>query len=233
MTQLIETMESWGTPLTSEQVERFACYATELERWNERLNLTGIRGREAIEVRLFLDALWCTRSWGVAPTSLVDVGSGAGFPGLPLKIFRPSLQLTLIESIGKKAAFLRHIANELGLAGVTVLTTRAELVGHAAAHREHYDVATARAVAELRVLAEYCLPLVRLHGRFLAPKGAAVAQEVEAAHQALHRLGGRLLTLESVTLPALPASTLVVIEKVTPTPPLYPREVGVPARKPL
>jgi 16S rRNA (guanine527-N7)-methyltransferase len=164
---------------------------------------------------------------------LIDIGAGAGFPGLPLKILRPELRLTLVESIAKKAAFLRHIAETLGLADVEVVVARAEVVGRDPAHRERYAVAAARAVAELRVLAEYCLPLCRVGGRFLAPKGSSAGDEVQAALPAIERLGGRLAAVEPVDLPGLEPRTLVVVEKIGPTPPQYPRAPGVPAKRPL
>ena len=169
----------------------------------------------------------------MAPQSLVDVGAGAGFPGLPLKILRPELQLTLVESIAKKAAFLRHIVDTLALSNVEIVVARAEMAGRDPAQRERYDVAVARAVAELRVLAEYCLPLCRIGGRFLAPKGARIENELQAALPAIAQLGGRLVAIEPVELSELEPRTLVIIEKITSTPPQYPRAPGVPAKRPL
>ena len=145
----------------------------------------------------------------------MDIGAGAGFPGLPLKILRPELQLTLVESIAKKAAFLRHMVDTLGLTNVEIVIARAEAAGRDPAQRERYDVAVARAVAELRVLAEYCLPLCRIGGRFLAPKGARIEDELQAALPAIAQLGGRLVAIEPVELPELEPRTLVIIEKIT------------------
>lgn len=233
MEQLAATCAAWGIPLTPSQLDQFATYAAELRRWNERVNLTAITDMEGIVTRHFLDSLRCALSWGSAPASLADIGAGAGFPGLPLKILRPTLRLTLAESIAKKAAFLEHMVRELGLADVQVLAVRAEALGRDAAHRARYDVAVARAVAELRVLAEYCLPLCRVGGRCLAPKGAQIADELAAAERAITRLGGRCLGVEPVELPGVEPRTLVVIEKVAATPPQYPRAPGVPARRPI
>ncbi len=230
---LAETTAAWGIPLDAAQLARFAAYAAELNAWNARLNLTAISGERDVAVRHFLDSLRCALSWGEAPTSLIDIGSGAGFPGVPLKVLRPELELTLVESVEKKAAFLRHLAGVLGLEGVQVLTARAEAVGRDPAHRERYDVAVGRAVADLRVLAEYCLPLCRIGGRFLAPKGAGGAAEVARAHRAITVLGGRLLAVEPVALPGVEPRTLVVVEKVAATDARYPRAVGVPAKRPL
>jgi 16S rRNA (guanine527-N7)-methyltransferase len=230
---LAQTAAAWGVPLTDDQIAQFAAYVAELRRWNAHTNLTRISEPEAIVVRHFLDALSCAQHWGAAPRSLADLGSGAGFPGLPLKLLRPALRLTLVESVGKKAAFLRHIVAHLGLTDVQVLQARAEAVGHEPAHRAAYDVVTARAVAELRVLAEYGLPLLREGGRLLAPKGADIDAELAAAAPALQTLGGQVLAVEPVALPGHAPHSLVVIGKRGPTPAAYPRAVGVPARRPL
>src|SRR3954452_13552927 len=215
---LATTAAAWGHPLSPAQLDQFAVYAAELRRWNERVNLTAITDETGIVTRHFLDSLRCAQSWGSAPQNLVDIGAGAGFPGLPLKILRPELQLTLVESIAKKAAFLRHMAEMLGLTNVEIVVARAEAAGRDPAQREHYDVAVARAVAELRVLAEYCLPLCRVGGRFLAPKGARIEQEVQAALPAIGQLGGRLAAIEPAELPEVEPRTLVIIEKRAPTP---------------
>ncbi len=232
-TLLAETAAAWGLPLTETQLKQFAAYTSTLQIWNVRVNLTAITDPEGVVVRHFLDSLRCASAWGATPASLIDIGSGAGFPGIPLKILHPSLRLTLVESVGKKAAFLGHIVERLALDDVTVLDSRAEVVGHDPQHREQYDVATARAVAGLRVLAEYGLPLVRLGGRLLAPKGADVAAELTAARRAIKILGGEVPAVEPVTLPGVDPRTLVVIGKTRATPLEYPRAVGVPARRPL
>jgi 16S rRNA (guanine527-N7)-methyltransferase len=233
MELLTATAAAWGLPLSAAQIDQFDIYAAELRRWNEQVNLTAIDDHIGIVTRHFLDSLRCALSWGSAPESLADVGAGAGFPGLPLKILRPELQLTLVESIAKKAAFLQHMANTLGLTNVEIVVARAEAVGRDPAHRERYAVVTARAVAELRVLAEYCLPLCRIGGRFLAPKGARIEDETRLALPTIALLGGRLLTVETVELPGLELRTLVVAEKIHPTPPQYPRAPGIPAKRPL
>ena len=230
---LASTSAAWGLPLALAQIEQFASYLDELRAWNERINLTAITNPDEIVTRHFLDSLRCALSWGQAPTSLIDIGAGAGLPGLPLKILRPALELTLVESIAKKAAFLRHIVDVLALSHVTVLVDRAETVGQHPAQRERYDVVVARAVAELRVLAEYCLPLCRIGGRFLAPKGAHVDAELAAAERAIATLGGRVAAVEPVELPGVEPRSLIVIEKNANTPPQYPRAPGVPAKRPL
>jgi 16S rRNA (guanine527-N7)-methyltransferase len=233
MDLLATTAAAWGLALNQRQLDQFATYAAELRRWNERVNLTAISDEREIVIRHFLDSLRCALSWGAAPTSLVDVGAGAGFPGLPLKILRPELYLTLIESVEKKAVFLRHVVAELSLGDVGVVVGRAETAGRDAEHREQYDVVIARAVAELRVLAEYCLPLCRIDGRFLAPKGAQIADELADARRAIEQLGGRIVAVEDVDLPEVERRALIVIGKIAPTPPEYPRGVGLPAKRPL
>jgi len=237
MAQSIDILTSisgaWGLPLSQAQTEQFAIYLEELRAWNKRINLTAITNTDEIVVRHFLDSLRCALSWGEAPTSLIDIGTGAGFPGLPLKILRPTLQLTLVESITKKEAFLRHIVNLLHLGDVAVLAERAEVVGQNPAQRERYDVAVARAVADLRVLAEYCLPLCRIGGRFLAPKGAQIDAELTAAKPAIATFGGRVVAAEPVELPGVELRSLIVIDKISNTPPQYPRAPGVPAKRPL
>lgn len=184
-------------------------------------------------MRHFLDSLRCALSWGAHPQRLIDIGTGAGFPGLPLKILHPDIQLTLVESTAKKAVFLRHIVGLLELNEVEIIAARAETIGQDQQHREQYDVVVARAVAELGILAEYCLPLCRIGGRFLAPKGAIIRDEAQAARQAITRLGGRLVGIEPVELPGLAARSLVVVEKIAPTPPAYPRAAGMPAKHPI
>ncbi|NJO08212.1 MAG: 16S rRNA (guanine(527)-N(7))-methyltransferase RsmG [Chloroflexaceae bacterium] len=233
-TLLIDTASAWNIQLTSTHVEQLRTYQDELQRWNAHTNLTAITSSEDIIRRHFLDSLRCATSWGASlPHTLVDVGSGAGFPGIPLKIAFPALHITLIESVAKKVAFLTHIAETLKLNDVTILHARAETVGHQPPHREAYDVAIARAVASLPVLAEYCLPLLRIGGRMLAPKGASITDEVAAANTALARLGGQIIAIEPVTIPQLEPRTLVVIEKTVATPGVYPRRPGTAVRKPL
>ncbi|MGQ9829922.1 MAG: 16S rRNA (guanine(527)-N(7))-methyltransferase RsmG [Roseiflexus sp.] len=233
MNFLLNTAREWGLRLNQQQIEQFARYSAELRAWNTRVNLTAITDEEGIVVRHFLDSLRCALSWGDAPSSLIDIGSGAGFPGLPLKILRPEMRVALVESIGKKATFLRHVVDVLNLRDVTVLNARAETVGRDPHHREQYDVVTARAVAELATLVEYCLPLCRVDGRVLAPKGSDITDEIARARIAIERLGGQLIGVEPVTIPGVEPRTLVVITKVAPTPAVYPRAIGVPARRPV
>lgn len=224
-----------GITLSRRQLDAFSWYASELAAWNERFNLTAITDPDEIEVKHFLDSLSCLLALKPrAGERMVDVGTGAGFPGLPLKIVLPWLPLTLVEATGKKAEFCRHVVEGLGLESVTVVHARAEDVGQMAEHRQSYHWAVARAVAQLQVLAEYLMPLVRLGGKAIAQKGETGPAEAHAAEGALHILGGRVQHLIPVELPRVPETRyLVVMEKTAATPSEYPRRAGVPARKPL
>jgi 16S rRNA (guanine527-N7)-methyltransferase len=226
----------FGLTLTENQLQACEIYSQELLAWNERVNLTGITDPAEIAVKHFLDSLslYPLLESLSAPFSLIDVGSGAGFPGLALKIARPDTQLTLLESVGKKTAFLYHIVTKLNFSQVTVLTARAEDVGQQATHREKYDVAVARAVAALPVLAEYNLPLVKIGGQVILPKGQHPAEELQTAQNAINVLGGRVERVIPLEVPGLTAKRHgVVLQKINPTPQQYPRRPGLPAKRPL
>jgi 16S rRNA (guanine527-N7)-methyltransferase len=224
-----------GIQLSSRQLNALELYEQELLHWNEQINLTAIREPEQIRIKHFLDSLTCLMVMRDTPRArVVDVGSGAGFPGLPLKIYFPALQLTLVESIGKKADFCRHVIQKLGLEGVQVVQERAETLGQMPEHRQQYDWALARAVAVMNVLVEYLLPLARIGGAALALKGESAPAEAHAAEHATRLLGGHLRKLIPVTLPGVVEDRyLVVIDKVAATPNAYPRRVGVPSKHPL
>ena len=236
MDELVQAAQQlFGIHLTGRQVAALGVFENELLAWNQRFNLTAIRDPEGIRIKHFLDSFSCVLAWkDRPPTRLIDVGTGAGFPGIPLKILYPSMQLTLVESVGKKAAFCRHAVEVLKLEGVEVITGRAEELGQMPAQRESYDWAVARAVAALPVLAEYLLPLVRVGGRMLAQKGHTAPVEAQNAGLAFRLLGGQIGHLLPVTLPGVAEERyLVVVNKVAATPPQYPRKPGFPAKKPL
>jgi len=224
-----------GLKLSAHQVRLLAQYEQELLVWNERYNLTAIRDLEEVRVKHFLDSMTCVQAMKDAPGKrIVDIGSGAGFPGLVLKIVYPGVQLTLVDSVGKKIDFCRHMVKTLGLEQVEILQERAEIIGQSLAYREQYDWALARAVADLAVLAEYLLPLVRIGGRMLAMKGENGPVESHAAEHALQMLGGHLRQLLPVTLPGVAEERyLVIVDKVAATPTRYPRRVGIPSKRPL
>jgi 16S rRNA (guanine527-N7)-methyltransferase len=230
-----EALTLFGIHLNKRQIAALEIYTRQLLDWNQKFNLTAIRDKEGIHTKHFLDSFSCVLAWkGSPPSRLIDIGTGAGFPGLPLKILYPRLQLTLVESVGKKANFCRHVVETLKLSDVEVLQLRAEDVGQLAAHREQYDWAVARAVAKLPVLAEYLLPLVQVGGTMLAQKGESGPAEAHGAEQVIKLLGGHIRQLVPVTLPGVVEERyLVLVDKVAATPPGYPRKPGIPAKKPL
>jgi 16S rRNA (guanine527-N7)-methyltransferase len=225
-----------GLTLSSAQREAFQQYSDALREWNERVNLTAITDPQTIEVRHFVDSLACllVMKPPLSGLRVIDVGSGAGFPGLPIKIICPSVKVTLLEATGKKVAFLEHIVRDLKLEGVTLINERAETLGQISVHREQYDWALARAVASMASLAEYLLPLCKIGGHCLAMKGESAAQEMADAQHAINVLGGRIVQLTPVELPTVAETHyLIDIEKVAATPPRFPRRPGMPVKKPL
>jgi 16S rRNA (guanine527-N7)-methyltransferase len=227
--------------LSTTQIAAFNIYARELAEWNEKFNLTAIRNPADVEIKHFADSVSCLGAMrlfnnGASANSLrmVDVGTGAGFPSLPLKIMCPEMRLTLVESVGKKVTFLNHMVEVLKLKDVEVVQGRAEDLGRETAHRERYDWAVARAVAEMRTLLEYLLPLVKKGGKVLAQKGESAPAEAQAAEHAAKLLGGTLEKIMPVELPGVvEARYLVVFGKVSATPQRYPRRTGLPGKEPL
>jgi 16S rRNA (guanine527-N7)-methyltransferase len=220
--------------LTSAQLDQFSCYADLLVEWNLRFNLTSIVDPRGIVIKHFLDSLSAARSIPPGPIKLIDVGAGAGLPGLPLKIARPEITLTLLEATRKKCDFLKAVIAELQLTDVQVINVRAEEAGRADEHREAYDIAIARGVAEMPTLIEYLLPVVKIGGLALAQKSKEVLNDVQRAERALTTLGGRLSDIVAVSVPELnEIRYLVVVEKIAATPEKYPRRTGVPSKKPL
>lgn len=221
--------------LTTRQVAALVNYERELIEWNRKFNLTAIRDVESIRSKHFLDSFSCVLAWKAnPPRRLVDVGTGAGFPGIPLKIIHPTMHVTLVESVGKKAMFCQHVIQTLGLDDMEVIHARAEDAGHDPAHRETYDWAVARAVANMNILAEYLLPLVKLGGTMLAQKGESGPAEAQSAEKAMKLLGGKLKQLIPVHLPGVADDRyLVLVEKIAATPPRYPRKAGIPMKAPL
>ena len=228
-----------GRPLSAEQQQQaLHRYAELLARAATRLNLTAVRDVEGIERRHVHESLALLRvleGAGVLPAgaAVVDVGSGGGVPGIPIAVVRPDLRVTLLEATAKKGAFLEETVRALALANLSVLTARAEDAGRDAEHRERYDAALARAVAPLDVLAELTLPLVRPGGCLAAVKGSRVHEELAAAAAAITRCGGRLNQVEPLPLAGAEPLSVVLVAKVTSTPPELPRRAGMPAKRPL
>jgi len=239
MDMLHEWAGRFGAPLTDRQIDAFRLYRAELLSWNAtRANLTAITDADEVESRLFLESLWCAAGLpaGIASGGrLIDVGSGGGFPGLPLAIAFPELDVTLLEATRKKVDFLQHVIRLLGITNCRAFHGRAENLAHDPEHREVYDAVTARALAPLPALVELCLPFAKLDGVLIAPKGAGVEEEISEASNALSVLGGEAhgIILPEPDFPIPADHRLVIIHKVTPTPDSYPRRSGVPTRRPL
>lgn len=235
MADLEKLASQQGIQLTTQQLARFATYEAMLLAWNAHTNLTAIRDPAGVRIRHFLDALTCTQATGdLNNQHLIDIGTGAGFPGLPLKLCYPSLQLTLVDSVKKKTAFLHAVVERLQLTNVTILSERAETLGQHPLYREKFDWVVGRAVADLRVLAEYLLPLCKLGGHILAQKGVRALEEANRARDVLTLLGGSEPKLYEVNLPGRDTPHyLITSQKIAPTPSHYPRRPGIPAKRPL
>lgn len=218
---------------TEEQLAQFTRYYELLVETNKVMNLTAITEPEEVAVKHMVDSLLAYED-GMQCKTLVDVGTGAGFPGVPLKIYCPSLKVTLVDSLGKRLRFLQQVIDELGLKGIRCEHLRAEDAGRSKKHREQYDYVTARAVARLSVLSEYCLPLAKKGGQFIALKGSRFAEEIEEGEAAVKILGGKIISAEPVKLPGLDDGRAIIkIAKIKATPAQYPRKAGTPEKQPL
>jgi 16S rRNA (guanine527-N7)-methyltransferase len=241
LTTLVRGAQQLGVELDSHQLDLFERYYRLLEAAAARVSLTSVTGYEAVQQRHFLESLALVpaiREAGLfAPgrrERVLDLGSGAGLPGLPLKIAAPDISLTLLEATARKAAFLREAVAELALKGVEVVTGRAEEVARQTGQREAYELVLARAVASLPTLLELALPLLCLGGLLAAPKGSRAGQEVARSERALAVLGGEVLSVARLTVPgASHQPWLVLARKVAPTPEAYPRRPGIPLKRPL
>ena len=237
MEVLAEGAACLGIDMDGKQVERFRSYYDELTVWNATVNLTAVSGWEEVQTRHFLDSLAVASALPATVLDgserLLDVGTGAGFPGLPLKLAYPRIDLALLEATAKKTAFLVHVVKTLGLEGVEVVTGRAEDEAHRPEMRERFGAVVSRAVARLDVLAELCLPFCSVGGVMIAQKGPQVEEELRQARNAIETLGGRTKDSDMLVEPAVGVGTLVIIEKQRPTLTRYPRRPGIPSKRPL
>lgn len=224
-----------GVELTAEQLGQFDLYFRLLVEWNEKMNLTGITEREAVYEKHFYDSVSLAFYVPMNDVgNLADIGSGAGFPSIPLKICFPHLRVTIVDSLNKRISFLNHVAQELGLKDVQCVHGRAEDIARQPEHRDRYDLVTARAVARMSVLNEFCLPFAKKGGAFAAMKGASLEEELKGAIRSLSELRGKVRTTHYFQLPFEQSERhIVIVDKLDATPKKYPRKAGLPLKQPI
>ena len=235
--QFVQELSKRNFKLNENQINQFNQYFTSLIETNKKVNLTRITEKDEVYLKHFWDSITPLFTFGSvlkAADTLCDVGAGAGFPSIPLKIMLPELKVTIVDSLGKRLNFLQGLITQLNLENVTLVHGRAEDVGQNKQYREQFDVVTARAVANMAVLSEYCLPLIKENGNFIALKGPKAEDELKSAQKALKVLGGKVIAVKELKLPrSTEERTLILIEKVQATPKKYPRQAGTPHRKPI
>lgn len=233
--QFIEALKEMGIVLSDTQIEQFRKYFELLVEWNEKMNLTAITDLEGVYLKHFYDSISASFYFDFTKVeSVCDVGAGAGFPSLPIKICFPHLHVTIVDSLNKRITFLNHLSEQLQLDHVTFVHARAEEFGQNEMYREKFDVVTARAVARLSVLSELCIPLAKQDGYFVALKAAAGPEELKDAKKAITTLGASLKEEFSYTLPVEESDrTLYIFDKIKKTPKKYPRKPGVPNKTPI
>ncbi|AST93927.1 MULTISPECIES: 16S rRNA (guanine(527)-N(7))-methyltransferase RsmG [Sutcliffiella] len=233
--QFVQILSEKGITLSPTQLDQFSTYFRLLVEWNEKMNLTAITDEEGVYLKHFYDSITAAFYFPFdKDLSLCDVGAGAGFPSIPLKICFPQLKVTIVDSLNKRIGFLQHLVNELNLQNVTLYHDRAETFGKRLDLRESFDVVTARAVARLSVLSELCLPLVKENGYFIPMKAASVTEEIDKGKKALTILGGKIENVHSFQLPIEESErNILIIKKFKTTPKKYPRKPGTPNRTPL
>ncbi|MDP4104998.1 MAG: 16S rRNA (guanine(527)-N(7))-methyltransferase RsmG [Bacillota bacterium] len=233
--QFVAMLAEKGIDLTPEQLDQFERYYQILVEWNEKMNLTAITDKDEVYLKHFYDSISAAFYFDFSkPIQLCDVGAGAGFPSIPLKIVFPSIELTIVDSLNKRITFLNHLASQLKLDHVHFIHDRAETFGVNPDHREKYDVVTARAVARMSVLSELCLPLVKQGGRFIAMKAAHASEELEQGKKAITLFGGVVEDTFTFTLPIEESErNIIVIKKTKITPKKYPRKPGTPNKIPI
>ncbi|GMQ58600.1 16S rRNA (guanine(527)-N(7))-methyltransferase RsmG [Vallitalea sediminicola] len=232
---LIEGAEKLGFNLTDTQVKQFNRYYELLIEWNNKINLTSIVDEKEVIIKHFLDSIAIKKVMDISVSkSLIDLGTGAGFPGIPLKIVFPHLKVTLVDSLNKRVNFLSNVIDELSLEDVDCIHSRAEDLGNTDIYREQFDLCVSRAVADLSILSEYCIPFVRCGGYFISYKSSRASDEIEMSRTAIVRLGGYLDGTKNVEIPFSEIErTFVSVKKDKITPKKYPRKAGKPKKNPL
>ena len=235
--QFVQELSKRNFKLNEKQINQFNQYFTSLIETNKKVNLTRITEKDDVYLKHFFDSITPLFTFGEIFTksqTLCDVGAGAGFPSIPLKIMVPELRVTIVDSLCKRLNFLQELVTQLDLKNVALVHGRAEDVGQNKQYREQFDIVTARAVANMAVLSEYCLPLVKKNGNFIALKGPKAEDELNSSQKALKTLGGKTTAVKELQLPhSSEDRTLILVKKVQATPKKYPRQAGTPHRKPI
>ncbi|OKZ65628.1 MAG: 16S rRNA (guanine(527)-N(7))-methyltransferase RsmG [Clostridium sp. 28_12] len=222
-----------GVRFSVEQIEQFYKYMNLLIEWNEKMNLTAITEPKEIILKHFIDSITILK-YIDDNSKLVDVGTGAGFPGVPLSIMNPTLKITLVDSLNKRLIFLQEVVKELNLKNIEIVHARAEEFGQNKNYREKFDIATSRAVANLATLSEYIVPLVKIGGKIISMKASNAKEEINDAQKAIEVLGGKIEKIEEFDLPESDIGrTIIIIDKNKCTPAIYPRKAGTPAKEPI
>lgn len=231
---LAESCKKINIELTEKQIKQFIDYKDMLLEWNEKFNLTAITDEREIILKHFVDCLAISAGAELAGKKIIDVGTGAGFPGVPVKIAFPDTQMTLLDSLNKRITFLEELKNKLGLENVTCIHSRAEDGGADKTLREGFDLCISRAVANLAVLSEYCLPFVKVGGCFISMKGPDVKDELNESEKAIKVLGGEVKEVKLINIPETDINhSLIIIKKIKPTPSKYPRKAGKAKKEPI
>lgn len=235
--RLNRELNQFSIILENSQINQFYQYYELLDEWNKVMNLTAITDQKEVITKHFVDSLALVKAAGEISTKeykIIDIGTGAGFPGIPLKIAFPQLKITLMDSLNKRIKFLNEVIEQLGLKEITAVHSRAEDLGRDKDYREQYDLSVSRAVANLSTLSEYCMPFVKPGGFFISYKSGKIEEELSSAKHAIFLLGGKVNRIESFTLDGAEAErTLIKIEKVSEISKRYPRKAGVPGKEPL
>lgn len=228
-------LEQINIKVTDENIRKFEIYKELLLEWNEKINLTTITDPKEVDIKHFIDSATCLATGYIKDgDNIIDVGTGAGFPGIPIKILNENISITLLDSLNKRIKYLEDVVSKTNIMDATLLHSRAEDAGMSKKHREKYDIAVSRAVAALNVLCEYCLPFVKVGGYFICQKGPSYIEELNNAEKAIKTLGGKLKEVKDYKLPNSDITHyILIIDKINNTPTKYPRKAGKPSSDPI